>query len=83
MPQMTRNIEAVGLRFHLLNSVLAMIQGEDNGGRHLSCNVLRERVYCCAFDYFTLPPQTPTQTPAQLRHDIKQLIRLGHHCLSL
>uniref|UniRef100_A0A914CYD1 1-phosphatidylinositol 4-kinase n=1 Tax=Acrobeloides nanus TaxID=290746 RepID=A0A914CYD1_9BILA len=72
-PRFTRHIEAVGVRFRLLSSVLNMIQGDASSGR-FSKNILRQRVYSVAFDYFTLAPQTPTQSNIQLKNDIKQLI---------
>lgn len=71
--QMTRSVEAVGIRFRLLNCVLTMIQGETVSSR-LSRNVLRQRVYAAALDYFTIAPQTPTQSSTQLRNDVKLLI---------
>lgn len=69
---MTRHIEAVGVRFRLLTSILHMIQSGDSF--RTSKNVLRQKVYLSVFDYFSLPPQTPTQTNNQLRNDIKYLI---------
>uniref|UniRef100_A0A915D0F7 1-phosphatidylinositol 4-kinase n=1 Tax=Ditylenchus dipsaci TaxID=166011 RepID=A0A915D0F7_9BILA len=71
-PLITRSIEAVGVRFRLLSSVLSMIQGD--GICRTSTNVLRQRIYSVAFDYFTLPPQTPTQEGARLKQDLKQLV---------
>ena len=70
---MTRSIEAIGLRFRLLSSVLDMIQS-DSSSNSLSKNVLRQRVYATAFDYFTVPPQTPIQSTPQLKNDLQQLI---------
>lgn len=49
---MSRNIEAVGVRFRLLACVLSMIQGEAVPAG-VSKNVLRQRVYAVALDYFT------------------------------
>lgn len=69
---MTRHIEAVGVRFRLLTSILHMIQSGDSC--RTSKNVLRQKVYSAVFDYFSLPPQTSTQKSGQLRSDIKQLI---------
>uniref|UniRef100_A0A7E4V1C1 1-phosphatidylinositol 4-kinase n=1 Tax=Panagrellus redivivus TaxID=6233 RepID=A0A7E4V1C1_PANRE len=68
----TRNIEAIGVRFRLLSSVLDMIQS-DSSLNGLSKNVLRHRVYATAFDYFTLGPQTPKQSVMQLKNDLHQL----------
>uniref|UniRef100_A0AC34RIU1 1-phosphatidylinositol 4-kinase n=1 Tax=Panagrolaimus sp. JU765 TaxID=591449 RepID=A0AC34RIU1_9BILA len=69
---MTRSIEAIGIRFRLLSSILDMIQS-DSSANGYSKNILRQRVYCTAFDFFTLPPQTPTQSLIQLKNDLKQL----------
>lgn len=49
---MTRSIEAVGVRFRLLNCVLSMIQ-DDSLSIRVSKNVIRERIYAAALDYFT------------------------------
>jgi hypothetical protein len=49
---MSRNVEAAGTRFRLLASVLSMIQGDQVPNR-VSKNVLRQRVYATALDYFT------------------------------
>uniref|UniRef100_A0A914Y3R6 1-phosphatidylinositol 4-kinase n=1 Tax=Panagrolaimus superbus TaxID=310955 RepID=A0A914Y3R6_9BILA len=70
---MTRSIEAVGLRFRLLASVLDMIQ-TDSSANKFSKHLLRQRVYATAFDFFTLAPQTPIQSAAQIRNDLHQLI---------
>lgn len=68
----TRNIEVVGVRFKLLTSVLNMIQGDS--ACRVSRNVLRQRIYATAFDYFTVAAQNPIQKGAQLRYDLRQLI---------
>ncbi|VDK66599.1 unnamed protein product [Cylicostephanus goldi] len=70
---LTRNIEAVGVRFRLLSCALNMLQGEVTASRP-SNNVIRQRIYASALDYFTQPPQGPTQSTAQLKADIKLLI---------
>ncbi|CAD6198558.1 unnamed protein product [Caenorhabditis auriculariae] len=71
--QMTRSIEAVGVRFRLLSCVLGLLQGEASISR--PSNVLiRQRVYASALHYFTIPPQGPTQSEAQLREDVNLLI---------
>ena len=49
---MTRSVEAVGVRFRLLTCVLSMIQGDSLSTR-ISKNVLRQRIYAAALDYFT------------------------------
>uniref|UniRef100_A0A915PI29 1-phosphatidylinositol 4-kinase n=1 Tax=Setaria digitata TaxID=48799 RepID=A0A915PI29_9BILA len=70
---MTRNVEAIGLRCHILNCVLSMIQ-RDSISFHISKNILRQRIYCGMLDYFSVAPQTPTQNAAQLKNDIRWLI---------
>ncbi|MFH4977100.1 hypothetical protein AB6A40_003809 [Gnathostoma spinigerum] len=70
---MTRNIEAIGVRFQLLSCILSMIQVESLSSR-ISKNILRQRVYSSALDYFTIPPQTPTQNSSQLKNDIRLLL---------
>uniref|UniRef100_A0AC35TLJ8 1-phosphatidylinositol 4-kinase n=1 Tax=Rhabditophanes sp. KR3021 TaxID=114890 RepID=A0AC35TLJ8_9BILA len=73
IPLMARSIETVGVRFNILTAVLTMVQ-EDTSPSRISKNVLRQRIYACAFDYFSIAPQVPTQTIAQLKNDLKQLI---------
>ncbi|KAK6746150.1 hypothetical protein RB195_012331 [Necator americanus] len=70
---LSRNIEAVGVRFQLLSCALNMLQGEATTARP-SNNVIRQRVYASALDYFTHLPQGPTQGLAQLKTDVKLLI---------
>uniref|UniRef100_A0A158P6J4 1-phosphatidylinositol 4-kinase n=1 Tax=Angiostrongylus cantonensis TaxID=6313 RepID=A0A158P6J4_ANGCA len=70
---LSRSIESVGARFRLLSCALNILQGEATTTRP-SNNVIRQRVYASALDYFTLPPQGPTQAHAQLRDDVKLLI---------
>ncbi|KAJ1361925.1 hypothetical protein KIN20_021310 [Parelaphostrongylus tenuis] len=70
---LSRNIESVGVRFRLLSCALNILQGEATTARP-SNNVIRQRVYASALDYFTLPPQGPTQAHAQLREDVRLLI---------
>lgn len=48
----TRNIQAVGVRFRLLNSALSMVQGDSFPGSS-SQNLLRQRIYATCLDYFT------------------------------
>ncbi|ETN71989.1 hypothetical protein NECAME_14034 [Necator americanus] len=50
-----------------------MLQGEATTARP-SNNVIRQRVYASALDYFTHLPQGPTQGLAQLKTDVKLLI---------
>jgi phosphatidylinositol 4-kinase len=70
---MSRNINAINPRFRLLTASLTMIQGDAVGSR-ISKNILRQRIYSVAFDYFSLAPQTPMHSGAQLANDIRSLV---------
>nr|CAD2200678.1 unnamed protein product [Meloidogyne enterolobii] len=72
-PLISRNISALGPRFRLLSAALTMVQGEAGGSR-ISKNVLRQRVYSVAFDYFTVAPQTPLHRGHILQNDITSLV---------
>ncbi|KAI6188459.1 1-phosphatidylinositol 4-kinase [Aphelenchoides besseyi] len=72
-PMLSRHIEAIGVRFRLLASALNVIQNDISPNLQ-SQNTLRQRIYACAFDYFTLPPQTPTQSLVQLKSDVHFLL---------
>lgn len=63
---MSRHIEAVGVRFRLLTAALNMIQNDFQTNSQ-SKNILRQRIYSSAFDYFTLAPQTPTISSSELK----------------
>ena len=78
-PSMSRHVSAVGPRFRLLKLGLSMLQGRVMPSRGLSKAVLRERVYANAIDYFTEPPQPPTQRHQALRDDIITLARFLNH----
>ena len=73
---MLRSIDSVGTRFLLLSSALKMIQGEIVNRDRFSRIMLRYRIYMSAFDYFSLPPQTPiVDLGTKLNNDIKQLVK--------
>jgi phosphatidylinositol 4-kinase len=63
---LSRHIEAVGVRFQLLTSALNLIQNDTSSNVHTE-NTLRQRIYASAFDFFTVPPQVPTQSELQLK----------------
>ncbi|XP_025837646.1 phosphatidylinositol 4-kinase alpha [Agrilus planipennis] len=70
----TRNVEAVGVKFKLLQCGLSLLQG-DILPKNLAKNVLRERIYCSCFDYFCRPVECPSQNVNILREDITTLLR--------
>ncbi|CAO2398546.1 PhosphoInositide Four Kinase (PI-4 Kinase) [Caenorhabditis elegans] len=76
--QVTRGIEAVGVRFRLLSCVLGMVQQDACLLRPTNV-LIRQRVYSCAFHYFTIAPQGPTQPEERLREDIRLLTRFFEH----
>ncbi|CAL2037779.1 unnamed protein product [Caenorhabditis brenneri] len=78
VPQITRAIEAVGVRFRLLSVVLHMVQQDACLTRPTNI-LIRQRVYASAFHYFTIAPQGPTQSEEALRNDIKYLAKFFEH----
>ncbi|VDO94030.1 unnamed protein product [Soboliphyme baturini] len=70
----THHIEALSVRFQLLTTILGLAQSTifpDGTAKY----ILRKRVYSVALDYFTVPPQFPTQDNESLRRDISVLIQ--------
>lgn len=76
--QVTRGIEAVGVRFRLLSCVLNMVQQDACLLRPTNV-LIRQRVYSAAFHYFTIAPQGPTQPAEALKEDINQLAKFFKH----
>ncbi|KAK9746290.1 PI4-kinase N-terminal region [Popillia japonica] len=74
VPNQTRDVSAVGVRFKLLQCGLSLLQG-DILPKSLAKNVLRERIYCSCLDYFCRPVRCPTQGGNDLRDDITVLVR--------
>uniref|UniRef100_A0A915IQ31 1-phosphatidylinositol 4-kinase n=1 Tax=Romanomermis culicivorax TaxID=13658 RepID=A0A915IQ31_ROMCU len=70
----SRNVECVGARFTLLSSALNLLQSNTILS-NLSRNLLRKRIYSFALDYFTMPPQCPTQKANALHEDIVCLVK--------
>lgn len=79
--QVTRGIEAVGVRFRLLSCVLGMVQQDACLLRPTNV-LIRQRVYSSAFHYFTMAPQGPTQAEEALREDIRLLAKFFDHLKS-
>lgn len=69
----TRHISTVGCRFKLLQCGLSLLQG-NTIPKSLSRNILRERIYFYALDYFCAAPQCPSQSREILFDDITILM---------
>ncbi|KAG1666136.1 Phosphatidylinositol 4-kinase alpha [Nymphon striatum] len=69
-----RHVAAVGSHFRLLTCGLSLLQGEVLQ-RSIHKNVLRERIYSTALDYFCGQQMCPIQQGAVLREDILTLIK--------
>lgn len=69
-----RNISTVGCRFKLLQCGLSLLQG-NTIPKSLSRNILRERIYSHALDYFCGAQMCPSQSRDELLEDILILLR--------
>ncbi|PIK33180.1 putative phosphatidylinositol 4-kinase alpha [Apostichopus japonicus] len=74
MGALSRHIAAAGSRFRLLSMGLSLLQGHFLPSNH-GKNVMRERVYTAACDYFSCAPMFPTQSGNDLKEDILTIIR--------
>ncbi|KAH8303925.1 hypothetical protein KR044_012424, partial [Drosophila immigrans] len=69
-----RQVATVGCRFKLLQCGLSLLQG-NTIPKSLARNILRERIYSNALDYFCGPPTCPNQSREQLLEDILILLK--------
>lgn len=69
-----RQVSSVGCRFKLLQCGLSLLQG-NTVPKSLARNILRERIYSNALDYFCGPPTCPNQSKEQLLEDIFILLK--------
>ncbi|KAM7348854.1 phosphatidylinositol 4-kinase III alpha isoform 1-T1 [Cochliomyia hominivorax] len=69
-----RQVATIGCRFKLLQCGLSLLQG-NTIPKSLARNILRERIYSNALDYFCGPPTCPNQGKEQLLDDILILLK--------
>ena len=74
MPSICRHISAVGTRFRLLISGMIMLQG-DVLPKSMAKNILRQRIYSVALDYFCGGRTYPGQADRTLAGDIQVMLR--------
>lgn len=73
-PQFTRNVMTVGCRFKFLQCGLSLLQGNIIT-KSIARNILRERIYYYALDYFCSEQMCPSQSRDELYEDIIILIK--------
>ena len=74
LPCICRHISTVGTRFRLLICGMTMLQG-DVLPKSMAKNILRQRIYCVALDYFCGSRTYPGQAGRTLAGDIAVMLR--------